>query len=104
MLSDFLSQTHQLHPRPSKQLSCPHLHEQLTSFPDTRWHAAQLFTRYFTRIGTTPASPATEEAGNKESAKIKLNFDDSETAFVWDVAVSCIALSVKVCLCHYVNS
>ncbi|KAI0926491.1 hypothetical protein AcV7_005415 [Taiwanofungus camphoratus] len=66
-----------------------HLHEQLDTSEETRFHAAYMFIRYFVRIGSsTPSSPS---AGIKTSS----SFRQGEEAVNWDTAVGCLALSVK---------
>ncbi|KAI0685184.1 hypothetical protein BC835DRAFT_1385682 [Cytidiella melzeri] len=83
----------------TKPQLCLNLRAQLLESPDTRWHAAHLFTRYFLRIGTSPAcSPpiADESCGNGDA-------DDDESsqvlhgkeALTWDMAVACMAIAVK---------
>ncbi|EKM56708.1 uncharacterized protein PHACADRAFT_93145, partial [Phanerochaete carnosa HHB-10118-sp] len=77
----------------TKKNASAHLHAQLTESPDTRWHAAHLFTRYFLEIGTsTPPSPLL--GGSSEDAKGPRVLLGRE-AVTWDIGVACLALTVK---------
>ncbi|KAJ7272791.1 hypothetical protein C8J57DRAFT_259459 [Mycena rebaudengoi] len=62
----------------------PDLWDQLCTSPETRFHAAYMFARYFYFLsGTrTPAGDSIPELGWKLAA--------------WDVATACLALSVKI--------
>ncbi|KAF9456914.1 hypothetical protein BDZ94DRAFT_1326634 [Collybia nuda] len=65
------------------------LYDQLSTSPETRFHAAYLFLRYFYLVRATPGSP---------SLNIDKGDENSENGFelvTWDVAVGCLALSVK---------
>ncbi|KAH9830610.1 uncharacterized protein C8Q71DRAFT_851168 [Rhodofomes roseus] len=78
------------------------LYEQLRDSSETRWHAAQLFTRYSLRLGsvhshaTFPASPSAEGVfrGSVSTEKALLMHDGCEDV-IWDCAVACVVLSVK---------
>ncbi|KAH8101772.1 hypothetical protein BXZ70DRAFT_931861 [Cristinia sonorae] len=71
-----------------------HLRDQLTTSPDTRWHAAQLFNRYLIRISSTsPSSPRSRYHNVTEGAKVTAA--DERFGSIWDIALACIALSVK---------
>ena len=71
---------------PSKKHSVSQLRNQLRKSPETRFHAVLLFTRYFRRTGE--CMPI---AGKNETPLIKRG----RLRIVWDVAISCLALSVK---------
>ena len=78
----------------AKKNAFVHLRAQLTDSPDTRWHAAHLFTRYFLEIGTsTPPSPLPRPSEVEEGPRIL----QGREAVTWDVAVACLSLAVKVC-------
>jgi hypothetical protein len=62
------------------------LYDQLVTSPETRFHAAYLFVRYFACMLGSPCPSPLEF---KE-------FHDGLAMVVWDVAVGCLALSVKV--------
>ena len=60
------------------------LYDLLSTSVETRFHAALLFLRYFLYVGI----PSEDEASISEN-------EDLETV-IWDTAVACLALSVKV--------
>ncbi|KAJ4485341.1 hypothetical protein J3R30DRAFT_1344387 [Lentinula aciculospora] len=76
------------------------LTEQLLNSPETRFHAAYLFMRFFHLVFGMTQEPGSrqehvEEMGlNIFSRKFSLGFEGSELV-TWDVAVGCLALSVK---------
>ncbi|KAK7683744.1 hypothetical protein QCA50_013120 [Cerrena zonata] len=80
---------------PAKPQLCRELRAELTQCIDTRWHAVQLFIRYFIRIGTSPpCSPMHLREGTTKNGQI-INTNDESAYFVWDIATACIALAVK---------
>ncbi|KZT63485.1 hypothetical protein DAEQUDRAFT_119444 [Daedalea quercina L-15889] len=73
------------------------LSEHLRNSPETRWHAAQLFIRYFHHLGAVcscTASPVSASGRQTLTEEALLAHDGSE-AIVWDCAIACVALSVK---------
>lgn len=79
----------------SKPTVGKHLRDQLTTSPDTRWHATQLFNRYIIRTGSSPPSSPRLLYGELTEGQ-KVSSQDERAGFVWDIALACIALSVKV--------
>ena len=78
-------------------LFCANLRAQLAESPDTRWHAAHLFTRYFLRMGQSPSSsPVAATKKAKVSAGADEDIMDGREALAWDFAVACLASAVKV--------
>jgi len=71
-----------------------HLRDQLTTSTDTRWHAAQIFNRYFIRIASSPPSSPHSQYGNFTDGQ-KVSSENERAGFVWDIALACLALSVK---------
>ncbi|KAJ3788106.1 hypothetical protein GGU10DRAFT_347011 [Lentinula aff. detonsa] len=78
------------------------LTEQLLSSPETRFHAAYLFRRFFHLVfGAAQESDVKEKESNHSetvletfSRKFTWDLEGSELV-TWDVAVGCLALSVK---------
>ncbi|KAJ3988203.1 hypothetical protein F5890DRAFT_554228 [Lentinula detonsa] len=78
------------------------LTEQLLSSPETRFHAAYLFRRFFHLVfGAAQESGVKEKESNHSetvletfSRKFAWDLEGSELV-TWDVAVGCLALSVK---------
>ncbi|KAI0080437.1 hypothetical protein K474DRAFT_1657861 [Panus rudis PR-1116 ss-1] len=71
------------------------LREELAKAPDTRWHASHLFTRYCINIGASPASsPAVLRRCVTGRPEVVTSSDD-DAAFIRDIAVACVALTVK---------
>lgn len=71
------------------------LYDQLTNSPHTRFHAAQMFHRYFLLPEKIEFWRDTYEHRCSES------YDDSDLIYmrgVWNIALACMALSVKVCI------
>ncbi|GJE86300.1 hypothetical protein PsYK624_023800 [Phanerochaete sordida] len=76
----------------AKKNAFVHLRAQLTESPDTRWHAAHLFTRYFLEIGTsTPPSPLLRPLQVEEGPRVL----QGREAVTWDIALACLSLAVK---------
>ena len=74
------------------------LHAQLQDSHETRWHAAQLFTRYFYRLGSARSqatSPATA-LGHYSLTEDALLAHEGREVVTWDCAVASVALGVKV--------
>jgi hypothetical protein len=76
------------------------LMDQLKNSPETRFHAAWMFLRYF--YLTMSPNPNTGNARNL-SRQSSLNSNISASTnqegrdlIIWDIAVACLALSVKV--------
>lgn len=85
----------------SKPQLCSNLRSQLLDSPDTRWHAAHMFTRYFLRMGTFPsASPMPDEEQREttitEKGSSSARILNGREALSWDLAVACVAMAVKV--------
>lgn len=78
---------HALQVTPSKKLRVGQLRDQLRTSPETRFHAILLFSRYFMRVGGAMPIPSA-----KETPLMRLG----RQRITWDVAVSCLALAVKV--------
>ncbi|KAH9941549.1 hypothetical protein B0H21DRAFT_752445 [Amylocystis lapponica] len=75
---------------PTKRHFCAHLHDQLTTSDETRFHAAHVFTRYLLRLGRSPAS----SPGVAKPSKSDLE-QEGQKALIWDIALACVALCVK---------
>ncbi|KAJ3829298.1 hypothetical protein F5880DRAFT_503157 [Lentinula raphanica] len=80
------------------------LTDQLLNSPETRFHAAYLFVRFFRLIfgaaqgsgTTTKGSPVDSSERTFESFCRKYSWDiEGSELVLWDVAVGCLALSVK---------
>ena len=83
----------------------PDLMDQLKNSPETRFHAAWLFLRFF--YLTMSPDRITGERNNSRnvSRQSSLNSTTSASTYqegrdliIWDIAVACLALSVKVTL------
>ena len=61
------------------------LYDLLSTSSETRFHASYLFMRYFIHVAVPEVSQSKDE---------DLDFE----AIIWDLAVACLALSVKVCI------
>ncbi|TCD68668.1 hypothetical protein EIP91_010190 [Steccherinum ochraceum] len=79
---------------PSKPSVGKHLRDQLTTSPDTRWHAVQLFNRYLVRLGTSPPSSPRSSYGELTEGST-ITSEDERSNFIWDLVLGCLALSVK---------
>ena len=73
------------------------LHAQLQDSHETRWHAAQLFTRYFYRLGSARSQTASPTIALCKSSLTEdaLLAHEGREVVTWDCAVACVALSVK---------
>lgn len=71
--------------RPSQDLG-----NHLSSCPETRFTAVHLFSRYLHRIGMFEPRPTRTQT---ESAKKSQQIQEE---VIWETAVACLALSVKV--------
>ena len=69
------------------------LYDQLVSSPQTRFHAAHLFARYLNYVLGCPGTQSRFESGDAAQASDLYN---GMTLVKWDVAVGCLALSIKV--------
>lgn len=76
------------------------LFDQLISSPETRFHAAWMFLRYFfltmspeSAIWLDPANGSTSVIAIKKKRCLE---DIGRMPIIWDIAVGCLALSVKV--------
>ena len=67
------------------------LYDLLSSSAETRFHAAYLFMRYHMQVRSDSSSASSTNAATQPP-------EDQEAleAVTWDVAVACLALSVKV--------
>ncbi|KAI0364211.1 hypothetical protein BV20DRAFT_974708 [Pilatotrama ljubarskyi] len=65
------------------------LYDILNTSHEVRFHAAHLFLRYFSQVGALPAPSQSDADG--EIAE----YDDAVKAVIWDIAVACLAVSVK---------
>jgi hypothetical protein len=68
--------------------------DQLITSPETRFHAAYMFLRYFYLVRGESGSPLRVTQGN--GAGRVLPSEDGFELVTWDIAVGCLALSVKV--------
>ncbi|CAL1709591.1 unnamed protein product [Somion occarium] len=80
---------------PAKPDLCRQLHMELSQCIDTRWHAAQMFTRYFIHLGASPPSTPTSSQRSLFDHSRMISANDEGAAMIWDIATACIALSVK---------
>lgn len=64
--------------------------DQLATSPETRFHAAYMFLRYFYLVRGAPGSPSC--SAFRGDVLSEHGFE----LVTWDVAVGCLALSVKV--------
>lgn len=83
--------------------------DHLAASPETRFHAVQLFSRYIRRTGECIHIEANDCKGKSRKALGLVNDDNTEEnvecsflvlvrkRVLWDIALSCLALSVKVC-------
>lgn len=71
----------------------PNLLDQLSTSPETRFHAAYMFLRYFYLIKGNPGSPGLFHLG--KHGELRCSEEEFELV-IWDIAVGCLALSVKV--------
>lgn len=79
------------------------LRDQLLTSPETRFHAAYLFMRFFhllfgIRSRKKDHSGHSQELGDTASSELFSLVAEGSALVTWDVAVACLALSVKVCL------
>ena len=74
------------HDDPSQDLG-----DHLSSCSETRFTAVHLFSRYLNRIGMFDPRPTRLQT---ESAKKAQRIQED---VIWETAVACLALSVKVC-------
>jgi hypothetical protein len=65
------------------------LYDQLTSCPETRFHAGWMFLRYFLIVTESGAAPSNDHGPHAH--------EEFDALIVWDIALACLALSVKVC-------
>ncbi|TFK63164.1 hypothetical protein BDN72DRAFT_882234 [Pluteus cervinus] len=78
----------------------PDLVDQLSSSPETRFHAVYMFLRYcFVIIGQNDCDTA-NIPGSKSTKKYKgmdreVLLEDGQKLLLWDIALGCLALSVK---------
>lgn len=102
------------------------LHDQLSTSPDTRFHAAYIFLRYFYLVGdgsqatSNRASICEDQSDDEDSSidwgseypememerktqkgslrllQLDLGLTEGREMVTWDTAVACLALSVKV--------
>jgi hypothetical protein len=102
-------------------VSSADLYDQLMECPDTRFHAAYLFIRYFFLVVGEPGGNAQENVHSSEAGIVKEEVEEmniiwpndpktdefsNETEKVlaeegreiltWDLAVGCLAISIKV--------
>ena len=66
------------------------LYDLLSTSLEVRFHAAHLFLRYLLLARSSPSSAASED-----TASISSEDQESLEAITWDIAVACLALSVK---------
>jgi hypothetical protein len=91
------------------------LYDQLATSPETRFHAVYLFIRYLLRVvaeedvlelGRGPRAiskkrcPRTEADNDEDEVEVEEVdphfLKDATRTVIWDIAVGCLALSVKV--------
>ncbi|KAM6499958.1 hypothetical protein JOM56_005466, partial [Amanita muscaria] len=77
---------------PSSTSSCRvDLYDELSSSPETRFHAASIFLRFFYRV-MSEASNLEQVAFRNSASFIE---EEGKELIIWDVAVASLALSVK---------
>ena len=76
------------------------LHDQLTAIPETRFHAAWLMLRHFHLMSYVSMDDARTEKSEGDCLSEAAGFD----LVLWDCAVACLALSVKVGHLYFVPS
>lgn len=85
-------------------LLCPDLYEQLFSSAQTRFHAAYMFLRYFFTINgnreqsesSSDVESILEEGSDTPISNSEKLLSEGKEIMVWDTAVACITLSIKV--------
>lgn len=95
--------------QPTSQYDHPYvfsadLHDQLFTSPETRFHAAYMFIRYLLRavgdgyedIESLVASPTLTRFEPLTSEAHPDQMEQATKTVIWDIAVGCLALSVKV--------
>ena len=79
------------------------LMDQLKNSPETRFHAAWLFLRFFYLTMSTDCNTGPRDNARYISRQSSLNSNTSASTnqegrdlVIWDIAIACLALSVKV--------
>lgn len=83
------------------------LHDQLSTSPETRFHAAYMFIRYLLRAVGDEYEEIESLVASQSLSRFETSSSDDEQVqprhmehatktIIWDVAVGCLALSVKV--------
>lgn len=68
--------------------------DQLTTSPETRFLAAHMFLRYCYIIVGCPPGDASQVSSDGSDDDDHL-FEDGKHLMVWDIAIGCLALSIK---------
>ncbi|KAF8884692.1 hypothetical protein BD779DRAFT_770278 [Infundibulicybe gibba] len=77
-------------------LGVPDLLDQLATSPETRFHAAYMFLRYFFLVmGDSPQSPISRRHAITGTLAESGEADDVWELVIWDIAIGCMSLSVK---------
>lgn len=82
---------------PEREPDILNLFDQLTTCPNTRFHAVWMFLRYFYLVMSETGNQHLRSADSQP-----VHGTDTEaghTLVVWDIALGCLALSIKVRLC-----
>jgi D-alanyl-lipoteichoic acid acyltransferase DltB (MBOAT superfamily) len=81
------------------------LMDQLKNSPETRFHAAWLFLRFFYLTMSPERNSGPRDNARNLSRQSSLNSNTSASTnqegrdlIIWDIAIACLALSVKVTL------
>lgn len=79
-------------PSPSGSKPCheqaPHLYDQLSTSPETRFHAAYIFLRYLLHLFA-------EDGAHSILQDLNMETQPAMECVIWDIAVASLALSVK---------
>jgi hypothetical protein len=73
------------------------LYDQLTTSPETRFHAAYMLVRYFyLTMGESERGRGGGAVESDDGDRLGFGQEEGWDLVTWDVAVGCLALSVKV--------
>jgi hypothetical protein len=74
------------------------LQDQLQNSPETRFHAAWMFLSYFHLTASPEATPNSSRSSSRSCSVDEEGLD----LVVWDIAIACLAISVKVRQLNYI--
>ncbi|KAG6888841.1 hypothetical protein C0995_005381 [Termitomyces sp. Mi166 len=102
---DSQSRSHSPQTQTQTEPSTPHhtnLADQLLTSPETRFHAAYLFLRFFQLVGRAGARGEMEGERDSDDPSQVWAFgseldDEGRRLVTWDVGLACLSISIKVC-------